>query len=64
MEAEENAETPWVDVIIKMGAKSKTLHKRRLSTSVKLTTAPSLVTFRDSSGNRVRWRRIVATASS
>ena len=38
------------------------LHKRKLSTSVKLSKAPSMVTFRDSSGNRVRWRRIVVTA--
>ena len=48
----EGLETPWVDVIIKVGKKSKTLHKRHLSASVKLTKAPSLVTFRDSSGNR------------
>ena len=57
-----DSETPWVDVVVKVGKKSKTLHKRRLATSVKLTKAPSLVTFRDSSGNKVRWRRIVATA--
>jgi hypothetical protein len=56
-----DAETPWVDLIIKVGKKTKVLHKRRLATSVKLSKNPSMVTFRDSSGNRVRWRRIVAT---
>ena len=57
-----DAETPWVDVIVKVGTKSKTLHKRGLSASLKLAKAPALVTFRDSSGNRVRWRRITAAA--
>ena len=57
-----DSETPWVDVMIKIGKKTKVLHKRKLSTSVKLSKAPSMVTFRDSSGNRVRWRRIVVTA--
>ena len=55
-----DSETPWVDVIIKVGTTTKVLHKRKLSTSVKLSKAPSMVTFRDSSGNRVRWRRVVA----
>ncbi len=57
-----DSETPWVDVIVKVGKKSKTLHKRRLSGSLKLTRAPVLVTFRDSSGNRARWRRITVPA--
>ena len=35
---------PWVDVIIKVGTTTKVLHKRKLSTSVKLSKAPSMVT--------------------
>jgi hypothetical protein len=58
-----DSETPWVNVTIKIGKKSKVLHRRKLSTSVKLSKAPSLVTFTDSSGNRVRWRRIVVPAA-
>jgi hypothetical protein len=50
--------TPWVSVAIKVGRKTRTLKKRPLAGSVTLTKAPSLVTFRDSTGNRVRWRRI------
>lgn len=57
-----DAETPWVDVIIKIGKRTKVLHQRKLSTSVKLSKGPSMVTFRDSSGNRARWRRIVVAA--
>jgi hypothetical protein len=57
-----DAETPWVDVIVKVGKKTKTLHKRGLTASLKLKKAPSMVTFRDSSGNRVRWRRITVPA--
>jgi hypothetical protein len=53
-----DAGTPWVSIAIKVGKKTRTLKKRPLRGTVKLTRAPSLVTFRDSSGNRVRWRRI------
>jgi hypothetical protein len=51
--------TPWVSVAIKAGKKTTTLRKRPLTGSARLKRAPSLVTFRDSSGNRVRWFRIV-----
>ena len=52
--------TPWVTWSIKVGKKTTTLHRGARSTgSAKLKKAPSLVTFRDSSGNRVRWFRIV-----
>jgi len=50
--------TPWVSVAIKVGRKTTTLKRRPLAGSAKLKKAPSLVTFRDSSGNAVRWRRI------
>ena len=46
-------------VAIKVGKKTTTLRRRPLAGSASLKRAPSLVTFRDSSGNRVRWRRIV-----
>jgi hypothetical protein len=51
--------TPWVSVAIKVGKKTTTLRRRPLAGSARLKKAPSLVTFRDSSGNRVRWFRIV-----
>ena len=54
--------TPWVSVAIKVGRKPTALRKRPLSGSAKLKKAPSLVTFRDSSGNAVRWRRITLPA--
>ncbi len=57
-----DSETPWVDVLVKVGKKTKVLRKRKLAASVKLSKGPSVVTFRDSSGNRVRWRRIVVAA--
>ncbi len=50
--------TPWVSVAIRVGRKTTTLKRRPLAGSAKLKKAPSLVTFRDSSGNAVRWRRI------
>jgi len=55
--------TPWVTVAIKVGRKTTTLRKRPLAGSARLKRAPSLVTFRDSSGNRVRWFRIVLPAT-
>lgn len=53
-----DAETPWVDVLARVGRKTITVRRRGLTSSMKLSKAPSLVTFRDSSGNRVRWRRL------